>query len=124
MFHADHTAIQVIAHLSIGAFYLIIGLRNLSLRENHVAKFEKLGIPWPSGFLMAGFTFQFAGALMVIADFHAAAGAGLLIVFTILANALYHRWWKMADASLRRTHMNYFFNNTGNLGGLLLIVSA
>jgi len=124
MFHADHSAIQVIAHLCIGMFFLVIGLRNLSLRANHVAKFAKLGIPWPGAFLMAGFAFQFAGALMVIVDFHAAVGAGLLIVFTIMANALYHRWWTMTDTALRRTHMNYFFNNVGNLGGLLLVASA
>jgi uncharacterized membrane protein YphA (DoxX/SURF4 family) len=123
MFHADHSAIQVIAHLCIGSFFLVIGLRNLSLTANHIAKFEKLGIPWPGGFLWAGFAFQFAGALMVIADFHAAVGAGLLIVFTILANALYHRWWTMSDVAQRRNHMNLFFNNVGNLGGLLLVTS-
>ena len=54
---------------------------------------------------------------------HAAFGASLLIVFTILANVLFHRWWQLEDRVARRIHMNYFFNNVGNIGGLLVLIA-
>lgn len=124
MFHAEHTFLVILAHVCIATFYLVIGVRNLPLRANHAAKFAKMGVPWPRAFLALGFAFQFAGATMVLLDLYAGVGAALLIVFTLTANALYHRWWTMDDAAARRIHMNYFFNNVGNTGGLLLLIAG
>ena len=123
MFHQGSSAVQILGQVCIAAFFLVIGLRNLKLAENHVRKFAALGVPFPRAFLWAGFAFQFAGGLSVGLDVHAAFGAGLLIVFTILANALFHRWWLLEDPVARRIHMNYFFNNVGNIGGLLVLIA-
>lgn len=123
MFHADHSLLQIIGHVGIATFYLVIGIRNLGISGNHVNKFRKMGIPFPAAFLAAGYTFQFAGGLMVLLDIFAWVGALLLICFTVLANVLYHRWWLIEDVELSRRHMNLFFNNIGNLGGLFLLLS-
>ncbi|MFM1814415.1 MAG: inner membrane protein YphA [Pseudomonadota bacterium] len=123
MFHADHSVLQILGHVCIATFFLVIGVRNLAISGNHVNKFRKMGIPFPKAFLAAGYAFQFAGGLMVLLDFHAWVGAILLIVFTVMANALYHCWWWIDDIELSRRHMNLFFNNIGNLGGLLLLMS-
>ena len=124
MFHQESSAIQIAGQVCIATFFVVIGLRNLKLAENHVKKFAALGVPFPRAFLWAGFAFQFVGGLSVGLDVHPAFGAGLLIVFTLLANALFHRWWLLEDAVARRIHMNYFFNNVGNIGGLLVLMGA
>lgn len=123
MFHADHSCLQIIGHVCIATFFLVIGFRNLAISGNHIAKFRKMGIPFPNAFLATGYTFQFAGGLMVLLDIYPWVGALLLICFTVLANALYHRWWLIEDVELSRRHMNLFFNNIGNLGGLFLLLS-
>ena len=123
MFHQGSSTIQIAGQVCIAAFFLVIGLRNLKRAENHVRKFAALGVPFPRAFLWAGFAFQFAGGLSVGLDVQAAFGACLLIVFTILANALFHRWWLLEDPVARRIHMNYFFNNVGNIGGLLVLIA-
>ena len=123
MFHQGSSTIQIAGQVCIAAFFLVIGLRNLKRAENNVRKFAALGVPFPRAFLWAGFAFQFAGGLSVGLDVQAAFGACLLIVFTILANALFHRWWLLEDPVARRIHMNYFFNNVGNIGGLLVLIA-
>ncbi len=122
MFHADHSLLQILGHVFIATFYLVIGIRNLAISGNHAAKFRKLGIPFPVAFLGLGYAFQFCGAAMILVDYYAGIGAILLIIFTILANLLYHCWWLMSDVELSRRHMNLFFNNVGNIGGLVLLL--
>ncbi len=123
MFHQGSSAIQIAGQICIATFFLVIGLRNLKLAENHVKKFANLGVPFPRVFLWAGFGFQFAGGVSVGLDVRPDVGAALLIVFTLLANALFHRWWLLDDPVGRRIHMNYFFNNVGNIGGLLTLIA-
>ncbi|MDB5570943.1 MAG: hypothetical protein JWN93_2126 [Hyphomicrobiales bacterium] len=121
MLYENSSILQMAGQACIATFYLVIGARNLRLRANHVRKFAQLGVPLPGAFLLLGFAFQFGGGLMILLDVFALLGAGLLFVFTVLANLIYHRWWSMGEEAARRIHMNYFFNNVGNLGGLLLV---
>ena len=67
MFHADHSMLQILGHVCIATFFLVIGVRNLAISGNHVNKFRKMGIPFPKAFLAAGYAFQFAGGWMVLA---------------------------------------------------------
>jgi putative oxidoreductase len=122
MFHADHSLLQILGHVCIATFFLLIGVRNLVISGNHVNKFRKMGIPFPEALLAGGYAFQFAGGIMVLIDFYAWIGAILLIIFTVMANVLYHCWWWVDDIEHSRRQMNLFFNNVGNIGGLLLLL--
>ncbi|MFM2130096.1 MAG: hypothetical protein RL477_1642 [Pseudomonadota bacterium] len=122
--HTGHGAVVILGHILIAVFFLYIGLRNLRIIPRHVERFRNYGIPFPGPFLAAGFAFQFGGGLLVLAGWHADLGAILLIVFTVLANLLYHHFWTMKDPATRRIHQNYFFNNLAVMGGLLLVFAA
>ena len=120
--HADHTVLQIIAHVMIASFFLYIGIANLSRTEQHIELFTELGIPYPKAFLCCAFGTQFSGALLVLFGYHVQMGAVLLLLFTVLAELLYHRYWRMTDPFLRITHRNYFWNNMAGMGGLLLVI--
>ncbi len=122
--HADHSILQIIAHVMIASFFIYIGICNLSQADRHVAHFTELKIPFPKLFLACAFGTQFSGALLVLFDYRAATGAALLLVFTVLSELLYHRYWRMTDAFLRMTHRNYFWNNMAVMGGLLLVIQG
>lgn len=122
--HSGQNAMVIAGQVLIAVFFLYIGIRNLKIIPRHVEKFRKYGIPFPGLFLMAGFAFQFGGGLLLLSGWHAEIGAILLIVFTALANLLYHHFWTMTDAVMHRTHQNYFFNNLAVMGGLLLVYAG
>jgi hypothetical protein len=56
-------------------------------------------------------------------DLWRALGAALLIVFTVLASAIFHRWWLAADPLLSHLHLSNLIVNCGVVGGLLLVAA-
>jgi hypothetical protein len=73
--------------------------------------------------LSAGLALQFAGALLVALDQYRAVGAALLIAFTVLASAIFHRWWLIADPLLRHLHLWSLLINCGVIGVLVLVAA-
>ncbi len=69
-----------------------------------------------------GFVLQFAGAILLVLDIRV-WGAALLIAFTVLASAIFHRWWLIADPMLRHLHLSNLIVNCGIIGGLLLVAA-
>ncbi|MFP6734066.1 MAG: hypothetical protein VB959_09515 [Rhodospirillales bacterium] len=63
------------------------------------------------------------GGLSVLFDFYVWIGAGMLVVFTVLANVLYHDFWVMTEPRQKQTHLWIFCNNIAVTGGLLLVIS-
>jgi len=49
--------------------------------------------------------------------------ASLLIVFTVLASAIFHRWWLIPDPLLSHLHFSNLIVNCGVIGGLLLVAA-
>jgi uncharacterized membrane protein YphA (DoxX/SURF4 family) len=49
-------------------------------------------------------------------------GASLLIVFTITASIIFHRFWDIRDPLRRHLHLSFIFSNCAIVGALLLLV--
>ncbi len=122
--HADHSVAEIIAHAMIAFLFLYRGLTALSDFADHLSRFQRLKVPLPRLVLLGGFATMLIGGVMVLLDYQAAFGAGLLIVFTLLANLLYHHFWAMDDPRLRQTHTWIFCNNIAVMGGLLMVIAA
>ena len=124
MFHADHSAIAVAAHLLVAFLFIWTGIYNASSVERtrqRTEVFAKLGLPFPRLILWTGYVLQWTGGVMVLIDWHAGIGAVLLIAFTLAAEITFHNYWAMTDPLRRAYHRLLFLNNCGVLGGLLLI---
>ena len=80
------------------------------------------GVPQAKLALLGGFAMQLAGGLLVALDFHRAIGAAILIAFTVLATAVFHQFWRVADPLRRHLHVSFIFSNCGIVGGLLLLM--
>jgi hypothetical protein len=53
----------------------------------------------------------------------AGLGAALLILFTVLASAIFRRWWLINDPVLSHLHVSNLIVNCGVVGGLLLVAA-
>ena len=120
--HADHTPIEAAGHILIGTYFLIMLVKNLRLYAWNVERMGEAGVPLPQFVLPCGFVVQFAGAVLVAAGWQAEAGAILLLIFTVAATAIFHRYWQMDDPVRRNYHMLLGLANVGLAGGLLLLL--
>ena len=118
----DATLLDTIGRLLIVGSFLLAGLCNMTPAriKDHIERMAALGTPLPAGAFWIGIAIQFAGCALLIAGWHADVGAILLIVFTVFATAIFHRFWQKPDPQ-RNLSRIMFLNNTGILGGLVLL---
>lgn len=124
--YADASWIEIAGRLLIVAFFVVAGLYNLSGQQvrDHIEALAGFGIPFPAAAFWLGLALQFTGCVLLLADWHPEVGAGLLIVFTIVANALFHRFWTVEDPARRNVRRLLLLNGIAILGGLLLMLAT
>lgn len=108
----------------IVGFFLVSGAANLTKARiaDHIQRMQGFGTPFPAAAFWAGVALQFAGCALVVADWHAAIGVACLIVFTIGATSIFHRFWQKSDPVQRNLSRLSFLANVAILGGLLLLL--
>jgi putative oxidoreductase len=122
--YQDHSALQAAGQMLLAASFLATGVRNAGWKfQQHLDRMVAYGVPQAKLALIGGFALQFAGGILLALDLWRVLGAALLIVFTILASAIFHRWWLIADPLLRHLHFSNLIVNCGVVGGLLLVAA-
>jgi putative oxidoreductase len=122
--YQDHSALQVAGQLLIAFLFLVSGVRNIGWKaRQHLDRMVAYGVPEAKIALIVGFLMQFSGAILVALDYRRALGAGILIAFTLLASAIFHRWWLADDPLVRHLLVSALLVNCGVVGGLLLVMA-
>ena len=82
------------------------------------------GVAWWAhvGGFIAGIVLQFAGCALLLAGWHADVGVILLIIFTVLATGIFHRFWQRQDPVQRNASRIALLSNVAIVGGLLLLL--
>lgn len=119
--YVDHSISHAVGQIIIAIYFIWMGAKNIKLWDMNVNRIKVQGLP-AVPCLLLGFTIQFTGAFLVLADWHTSVGAIMLMVFTALATALHHRFWQMSDPIIRTYHVLLSTNNLCTFGGLLLLV--
>ena len=121
--YADHSTLQIAGQLLIAVLFLGTGLINSTTKvKQHVDRMAAMGIPRAGLVLWCGFAMQYVGGLSIAFDYRTDIGAPILIVFTIVATAMFHRFWELDDPLRRHLHMSFIFSNCPVVGGLLLLI--
>jgi uncharacterized membrane protein YphA (DoxX/SURF4 family) len=105
-------------------FFVIAGVSNLTKARiaDHIARMRAFGTPAPAALFWLGIALQFTGCALIELDWHPAIGVGCLIVFTVAATAIFHRFWRKQDPLQRNFSRLTLLGNTAILGGLLLLL--
>ncbi len=120
--YEGQTALQIAGQVVIGVFFIVHGVKNVHRWQFNMERITAEGVPFPAACLVAGFTIQFSGAFMVLFDTFTRFGVVLLIVFTVLASGLFHRFWEMEDPLRHEYHFLLLTYNGFVIGALLLIM--
>jgi putative oxidoreductase len=121
--YADHTTLETVAQLLLVVTFLGSALINSTVKfKRHLDHIAEIGLPFPGVSLCFGFVVQYVGSLMLLFDYRADIGAILLIIFTIAATALFHRFWLVEDPLLRHLSQAFCLTNCGVVAGLLLLI--
>jgi transmembrane protein len=121
--HAGHSLLQILAHVCIAFLFLYRGITAFPQFGEHMETMRSHRVPFPKFVLYCGFAVMLLGGLSVLFDFYVWIGARMLVVFTVLANVLYHDFWVMTEPRQKQTHLWIFCNNIAVTGGLLLVIS-
>jgi len=112
----------VLGRVLLGGYFLQAGIRNCFKLELHTGMLTKFGMPMPRIALIIGLALQILGGLSVVLGIYPTWGAAALIVFTILANVLYHNFTRFQGEE-RMSHLSSVLTNLGMIGGLLLVIA-
>lgn len=122
--YQDHTPLQAAGQLLLAFAFLATGIRNAGWKfRQHLDRMVAYRVPQARIALIAGLALQLAGGVLLLLDLQRVLGAGLLVAFTVLASAIFHRWWLIPDPLLAHLHLSNLIVNCGVIGGLLLVAA-
>lgn len=117
------SALQISGQLLIAFLFLATGIINAGWKfQQHLDRMIDAGVPFARPALITGFALQFVGGAMLALDYRVTLAAVMLIVFTVAATAIFHRFWLIKDPLRRHLALSFVFNNIGIVGGLLLMM--
>ncbi len=104
--------------------FLVTGICNLTKAriKDHIDRMAAARTPFPAAAFWIGIALQLGGCALLLADWHAEIGVYCLILFTVAATAIFHRFWSMQDPAKRNLSRIILLGNTAILGGLLLLL--
>jgi putative oxidoreductase len=124
--YGDSSWSDTAGRLLIVFSFLTTGLCNLTPARirDHIERMDAFGTPFPRAAFWTGIAIQFTGCTLLLLDWHARAGVGCLIFFTVAATAIFHRFWSMPDATKRNASRIILLGNAAVLGGLFLLLGT
>jgi uncharacterized membrane protein YphA (DoxX/SURF4 family) len=122
--YGDDSWLDTAGRLLIVAGFLATGACNLTAArvKDHIERMTAFGTPAPAAVFWIGIALQFTGCALILLDWRADIGVGCLIVFTVAATAIFHRFWTMQDPVKRNGSRITLLGNTAIVGGLLLLL--
>ena len=122
--HSDSSWLDTAGRLLIVTCFLATGLCNLTKAriKDHIERMAAFHTPFPAAAFWTGIGLQLFGCALLLAGWHAEIGALCLILFTVAATAIFHRFWSMRDPAKRNLSRIILLGNTAILGGLLLLL--
>ena len=122
----DTTWLENAGKFLLVGYFIAAGINNLfpARIEEHRGRLAGFGVPFPSAAFWLAHAVLFTGCALILAGWRADIGVLLLIAFTVVANALYHRFWKVDDPFRRNLLRVQLMNGFGTVGGLLLLLHS
>src|SRR4029077_13892659 len=113
----------LVARIAMSALFIPGGLRKLTDLAAFTAGLHKQGVPLADVLAPIGACVEFFGGIAVLVGFQLRIATLLLILFTIIASFIAHRFWEL-EAPARQMQQTQFFKNLAIIGGFFALWAA
>ena len=117
-----NTQLAFFARLLMASLFLISAYNKIMGFKVVAGVMAAKGFPAPEAMLVLTILLETIGALLLIANWHAALAAVALAVFTFVSGTIFHDFWQ-AKPEVAVSEMNHFLKNIAIVGGLLLVAA-
>ena len=105
----------------MGWIYVESGWRKLTGMDAFIASLTRRDVPYATVLGWIGAPLEFLGGLALVFGAWTRCAAVAMIVFTIVATLIGHRYWEITDLAVRRMQQSHFAKNVTIIGGLILL---
>ena len=113
----------LLGRIVFGLLFAIAGARNFAGFKTRIPSRTNYGWNLPPAIVALGFAMQIVGGLSLVFGLWAVWGAALLIVFLVLATAMYHNLF-LFQGKERDPHLYLVLVNITLAAGLLMIIGV
>jgi putative oxidoreductase len=110
----------LLGRIALSALFIPGGLRKLTDLDAFTASLQKQGVPFAEVLAPLGAGVEFVGGIAVLIGFQTRLAALLLVLFTVIATLIAHRFWDF-EGTARQTQQGQFFKNLAIVGGFLAL---
>jgi putative oxidoreductase len=112
----------LVGRVLIGWLFVESGWRKLLGMDAFIASLGQRRVPYATILGWIGAPLEFLGGLALMLGVMTRCSTLAMIVFTVAATLISHRYWEIADAAARRMQHAHFSKNLAIIGGLVLLV--
>jgi putative oxidoreductase len=111
----------LIGRCCVAALFIPDGVGKVMNFSRFAASLAQHHLPFPELWAIAGIVVALGGGIAVLLGIQVRWAALLLLAFVVIATALSHRYWELADVARRRANAGQFWKNVSLIGGLLFL---
>jgi putative oxidoreductase len=115
-------AVALVGRLLIGLLFIVFGYMKLTNFAGTVSYFAKWGFPVPPATAVVAVIFELGFGILLAVGWKARWWAWALVVYTLVAAAVAHRYWTY-DAAQAFAQTSFFYKNLAIVGGLLYVAA-
>jgi putative oxidoreductase len=124
MFASFRGPVTLLGRVFLAAIFFLSAAGEKIPNFNAVAGvMESVGVPAARFMLVGAIVFLLLGSVLLVLGFRARLGAGLLLVFLVLATYYFHGFWRIADPHAQQEQMIQFMKNLSMMGAMLFIIA-
>ena len=106
------------------AFYFLWSAYfNYITRDFHVQEFARIGVPQGRFVVFFGIIWTVVATLMFLIPSTTVLGGLMIIIFIIIADALFHRYWTYDNPQEVTIHKLFLFEHVALIGGILGLIA-
>ncbi len=107
--------------IAIAALFIPAGFSKLTNLDGFIASLDGRGVPMASVLGPLGAMIEFLAGIAVLLGIHVRFASALLILFTVAATLIAHRFWEFEGAA-RTTQQSQFLKNFAIIGGYVFLM--
>ena len=113
----------LVGRVAFAALFLPSGLLKAMNLQAFIYSIDGRGVPFAPVLATLGAYLEFLGGLALLLGVQVRLASVLLLVFTVLATLIAHRFWEYAPGAARQMQQISFFKNVAIVGGFVFLAA-